>query len=216
MAQTLFERLVYGPEQVELKHYNPVKAKVGTTFMIDTIDFPKQLFTLREIWEYKRKVNGKTLTFADYVLRNKEDVWIRLRFMPVEVPDSQLTHNVLLLQQYEQNRFDKGLDDALRAGSTFTITDHDKKTEDEYWRLGDLTESFHAEVNILKDADNDGRVKSDEVETHRVEYWDYHRDLMDEAKQQYTQFLFVELDKKTKMQTMWRGSEIDPSRVTIL
>ena len=221
MGQTLWQRLTKGPEVVEFKYTNPAKAKIGSAFSLDVMGYRDLMFTLREIHDYKRVINGKTLNFADYVLLarpiGKDDVWVRVRFMPVEVPDAMLTHNIVLMTQYDEMKFNKGLDDAVRdTTGELVITENSTGAEEKYWRPNGLTTSFNATVSIVRDENNDGKVTSNEVETRRVEYWDYSRVTTDEAKQQFTQFLFVELDQTSKVQTMWRGEEIDPQRVTVL
>lgn len=226
MGQTLFQRLFKGKEQVEYKYFNPAKAKIASTFSLDVIGLRDLMFTLVEIREYKRTINSKQLTFGDYVLLSrpigKDDVWVRVRFMPVENPDSQLTHNVLILTKYDEMPYCKELDEVLRATTgVLDITDHDTELTETYWRpaidgRSRLTSAYRADVSIIRDVNNDGKVEPQEVEKETIEYWDYSRITKDEAGQEFTQFLFVEMDEHSKMQTMWRGSEIDANRVTVL
>ena len=217
MSQTLFERLLHGKEVVEFNHFNPAHAKIGSTFTLDVINLRGLMFQLREIWEYKRNINGKQLTFGDYVLLarpvGKEDVEVRLRFMPVEVPDAELTHDVLVLTKFDEMPYNEGLDGAVRDGSgEMTITDNATKAEETYWRNNNLKDAYVADVSIIKDAHG----KVGDTEHTSVEYWDYSRETDDEAGQKFVQFLFVEMDSDSKMQTLWRGEMTDANRVSVL
>jgi hypothetical protein len=216
MGQTLWERLTKGKEPLEFKYTNPAKAKIGCSFIIDSLDYKNLIFTLHEIIEYKRNINGKELFFADYVLiakpigkwNGKEEVLVRTRFMPIEIPDSQFTHNVILMTKYEEMKFNEELDNVLRDNTgELLITDDSTGEEEQYWRLNDLKNSYHADLSI---------VTNQNVENKKVEYWDFSRITLDEANQQFTQYMFVEMDKYYKVQTMWRGQEIDTNSVSIL
>lgn len=227
MGQTLFQRLVRGPEVVEYKYFNPLRAKIGSSFSLDVLGFRDLMFTLREIHQYERKDSVKSM-FGDYVLLarpiGKEDVWVTVRLMPVEVPDANLTHNVLLLQKYDEMPFCKPLDEACRCGSgELEISDNDTGAKETYYRLAmdnagtqRITRSFDTTMTVIRDVNNDGKVEDHEVQKVPVEYWNYSRITRDEAGQDFTQYLFVEFDKKTRLQTMWRGEEVDAQRVTVL
>ena len=71
------------------------------------------------------------------------------------------------------------------------------------------------EVTIVRDVNLDKRVTRDEIEKRRVEYWDYWREVKDEAGQPRREFLFVEMDGENGWFQIWKGMEIDPKRVMI-
>jgi hypothetical protein len=79
-----------------------------------------------------------------------------------------------------------------------------------------VTDSYKAEVSVLRDVNSDGRVDRDEVEKVRLEYWDYWRETKDEAGLPLRQYLFVEMDRDTGWFQLWRGQEIDPQRVLVI
>src|SRR5262249_47320007 len=112
-GKTLWEMLtakITGP--VELKYYNPLKAKIGNAVQINEIDWKDYSFFLKEIREYKRMIRGQDFPFADYVLLSRplhgDDVWVRLRLNPVDDPGkvAGLTHNVLLLRLDDDLAYD--------------------------------------------------------------------------------------------------------------
>ena len=108
-GKTLWEMLlakVHGP--VELHYYNPLKAKVGSSILINDIDLRDFNFFIKEIRQYSRVLDGKQFLFVDYVLLARplhgEDVWVRLRLNPVDDPEAAagLTHTALLLRLYDE------------------------------------------------------------------------------------------------------------------
>jgi hypothetical protein len=226
MGQTLFQRFVYGREIVENNYFNPAKAKIGNSFSVDAIDMIGCIFSLREIWEYKRSMNGIDMTFGDYILLSrpigKDDVWLRVRFMPTG--DDETPYKVLILTKYDEMPFCKELDEACRCGSgEFIITNNDTGEQETFWRLlmngstsKRVLESYDAAISIVKDVNGDGIVESSEVQKKEVEYWDYSRDTKNEAGHVCREYLFIEYDKEYRTQTMWRGTEIDPQNVTVL
>src|SRR3954462_9409573 len=91
-GKTLWEMLVakvQGP--AELRYYNPLKARIGSSLMLDEIDLKDLNFFVKEIRQYKRVIGGQPFTFVDYVLLARplgaDDVWARLRLVPIEGAD---------------------------------------------------------------------------------------------------------------------------------
>jgi hypothetical protein len=222
-GRTLWEMLkakLQGP--VESQHYNPLRARIGGSVSINELDLRDLNFFIKEIREYRRRIEGREFVFTDYVLLARplqgDDVWLRLRLNPVAEPDrgSGLTHDVLALQ----------LDDEMGYSEEFhnVVNDTTKKFEvrqdgnlvAEYWRINDVASAYHATVAVIKDTNNDGRVDEDEVATVKVDYWDYWRETPDEAGQKFTEFLFVEMDKDSGWFQIWKGHAIDPQQVTLI
>jgi hypothetical protein len=213
---------VRGP--VELRYYNPLRAKVGSSVMINDVELKDHNFFVKELREYRRTIGGQEFRFVDYVLLSRplggEDLWLRLRLIPLEGPDAGrvagLDHNVLLLSLYDEVSYDedfyKVVTDSTRK---FEVRENGRVTE-EYGRVNDVTDSYKAEVAVIKDMDNDGKVDSDEVETVRLEYWDYSREIKDEAGQPLRQYLFVEMDSASGWFQLWRGQEADPQQVYVM
>jgi hypothetical protein len=213
---------VRGP--VELRYYNPLRAKVGSSVMINQVEWKEHNFFVKELREYRRVIGGQEFRFVDYVLLSRplggEDLWLRLRLVPLEGADatrvSGLDHDVLLLQLYDElaysEDFYKVVTDTTRK---FEVREDGRVTE-EYWRVGDVTDSYKAQVSVIKDMDNDGKVDSDEVEAVRLEYWDYVREVKDEAGQPQRQYLIVEMDAGSGWFQLWRGQETDAQQVFVM
>lgn len=218
---SLFEWLFRKPDPLELSYFNPVKAKIGTAFMLNVIGLRDKAFRLQEIWEYGRVVDGQPRTFGDYILRYENEE-IRLRFIPVEAPDSILTHHVVVMRKYDEMPYNQELDNALRCGSgELEITENGQV--ETYWRpfldqFGKrrATMSYTCDMKVIRDLNNDGTIEPSEIHKFKLEYWDYSRMTKDEAGQDFTQHLFVELFLDSRIQVMWRGEEVDAQRITVL
>src|SRR5262249_47953392 len=153
--------------------------------------------------EYKRRIEGREFVFTDYVLLARPlkggDVWVRLRLNPAGDPDKAagLTHKALVLQLDDEMAYGKAFHDVVNDTTQKFEVRQDGNLVAEYWRINDVTGPHKATVAVVKDTNDDGRVDPGEVETIRVEYWDYWRDTPDEAGQPFTEFLFVEMDGET-------------------
>jgi hypothetical protein len=207
---------------VELNYYNPLKAKIGNALQIDDIDWKDNSFFLKEIREYKRRIEGRQFLFADYVLLSRplhgDDVWMRLRLNPVDDPSrvAGLTHNVLLLRLDDDLAYDEGLHNVVRDTTKKFQVLQDGQVTEEFWRVNDVGDSYQAKVAVIRDVNNDGTVEPDEVSRIEIEYWDYWREVKDEAGQPVTQYLFVEMNKDNGWFQIWKGQEIDPQKVMVM
>ncbi|HJT78124.1 MAG TPA: hypothetical protein VJ739_13050, partial [Gemmataceae bacterium] len=82
--------------------------------------------------------------------------------------------------------------------------------------LNDVTDSYKAQVAVLEDTDHDNRVGAGEVERLQIEYWDYGREVQDEAGQPVQEYLFVEMDCRSGWFQLWQGIEADPQNVLVM
>jgi hypothetical protein len=146
-----------------------------------------------------------------------DKVVVRLRLMPVDDPDqaAALTHHVLLLRLDDDRPYDEGLHQVVKDDTKKFQVLEDDKVQAEYLRLNDVSNPYQAEVTIVRDVNLDKHVTRDEIEKRRVEYWDYWREVKDEAGQPRREFLFVEMDGENGWFQIWKGSEIDPKRVVV-
>ena len=225
MAQgkTLWEMLlekVQGP--LELKYYNPLRARIGSAVTIDTLELRDQDFFLREIREYKRTIGSKEFRFVDYALRARplggSDVWVRLRLNPVEDPTkvAGLTHDVLLLRLDDEMSYNEELHRLVGDDTHKFQVLQDGKVVEEYWRINDVGSPYQANVSVVKDSNANNKAEKDEIENLRLDYWDYWREVKDEAGQAHTEFLFVEMNAADGWFQIWKGGAIDPQQVVVM
>jgi hypothetical protein len=91
----------------------------------------------------------------------------------------------------------------------------DGVVKEEYERCNNLTTPYRAHVKSLVDIDRDRRITYDEVKEHDVDYWDYQRELKDEAGQPVIQYFFVEMDTTDGWFELWQGEQLDPKKVVV-
>lgn len=219
-GRTLWEMLLdklKGP--VEFQYYNPLKARIGSAATLDEMEWRDLNFFVLSIHEYKRKIGGQEFRFVDYALMARplggEKIIVRLRLMPVDDPDQTagVAHHVLLLRLDDDLPYDEGLHKVVTDGTRKFQVLEDDQVQAEYVRINDVDAPYRAEVTIVRDANLDKHVTRDEIENRRLEYWDYWREVKDEAGQPRREFLFVEMDGENGWFQIWKGSEIDPKRV---
>lgn len=222
-GRTLWEMLMshfQGP--VEFQYYNPLQAKIGSAILLNEIELKDLQFTVKEIYEYKRTINDKQFVFSDYVLLarplNKDDLVLRLRVNPVADPTKVAgqTYQVLLLWPFDSLAYEEGLHKAVTDTTRKFQVIENGEVKEEYYRINDVTQAYRARVAIIRDADQNRRVDSSEVETMILEYWDYWRETNDEAGLPFTQYLFVEMSTANGWFQIWRGREIDPQRAFVV
>lgn len=221
-GRTLWEMLLdklKGP--VEFQYYNPLRARIGSAVTLDEVEWRDLNFFVLSIHEYKRTIGGQEFRFVDYALMARplggEKVLVRLRLMPVDDPDQAagVTHHVLLLQLDDDLPYDAGLHKVVNDGTKKFQVREDGKVQAEYGRINDVTTPYQAAVTIVRDVNLDKHVTRDEIEKRRLEYWDYWREVKDEAGQSRREFLFVEMDGENGWFQIWKGSEIDPKQVVV-
>lgn len=219
---TLFERLRgKRPEVLETLLLNPLDARIGAFFTINTIEYDGLQFTLRAIYEYTRQIGGQTFKFVDYELyaqrdnssaKSPEDVWVRVRINPQ--PNVGPASTCLLLTLTDSLAFDEGLEACFNDPTgTFCINDGPNKGE--YHRLNGITDPYTAQVTSLADDNGDGQVSREEVKKNSLRYWDYSRDAQRPGGATFEQFLFGEIDQTDGWTQLWIGADVPLSRVTI-
>jgi hypothetical protein len=221
-GRTLWEMLLdklQGP--AEFRYYNPLHARIGSAVTLDDVEWRDLNFFVLSIHEYRRTIGPREFFFVDYTLvarpLGRDKVLVRLRLMPVDDPEQAagVSHHVLLLQLDDDRPYDRGLHKVVNDGTKKFQVLEDDTVQAEYERINDVTSPYRAEVTIVRDLNLDKRVTRDEIEKRRVEYWDYWREIPDEAGQLHHEFLFVEMDGENGWFQIWKGSEIDPKRVVV-
>jgi hypothetical protein len=127
-----------------------------------------------------------------------------------------LTHHALLLRLYDDLPYNEELHKVVNDTTKKLQMTANGQVVEEYWRINDVTSSYKAKVAVVKDANQKSKAAKDEIERVEVEYWDYWREVKDQAGQTSTQFLFVEMDTDNGWFQLWQGQEIDPQRVFVL
>lgn len=222
-GRTLWEILLdkfSGP--AELRYFNPLKARIGVSVTIDTVELRDLNFFLQEIREYRRRVGPKEFTFVDYSLLARplhgDDVSVRLRLNPVSDPQRSAgkEYNVLMLRLDDEMEYSKEFEELLNDKSGLFQIREDDVVKEEFARMYGLKSPYKATVSYLRDINQDHQIERDEIDTLELKYWDYSRQITDEAGQPVEEYLFVEMDGETGWIQIWRGSEMDPQKVIVI
>ncbi len=215
MAQTLFERLMHGKTKPEETVYNPLEARVGNRFRIDTIEYRKGgPYSLTGLIEYTRN-NGRDRKFTDYLFEG-----FRLRVMPQISRKDKIPFCCYLIKESGREGWIPELYENLQS-RTGVFNIHNGNQTDEYFRFLAEGESrpgspHRATIRELIDQNLDGKIQEDEISSTELEYFDFYRELKDEADQVFNELLFVEHNLDDKTFLFLTGSEIIPERVTCL
>lgn len=188
-------------EQIE----NPLKLQIGSQLSIKDIDYDGLIFKVKKIISYTREINGKNFVFIDYELDKQS---IKLRYNPlIDSNGDGRTHNVLILKMYEEMAYNEDFHNLLKdTTKIFEVLEADV-VQERYFRINDVQDSYKAVVNVISDN------SSKEFEKSSIEYWDYYREIKDEAGLPLVQYLFIEMDSACGWFQIWRGSEIDSQQI---
>lgn len=221
---TLWQMLVRkfkGPEPLKSTQIiNPLKAKIGSSVVIDVLDYRDMTFFTKEIHEVSRVIGTNNYPFTDYVLLarpiGKDDVSVKMRLMPSSSGD--LTHNVVLLQKYDELGFDQDFRNLL-DDEEFVITKEEVEVG-RFWRINDVKNSYKCKLKVVNEQnENPEKPVTNATSTNydgmEIEYWDYWREFTGEADQLTKEFLFIEMDIGTGYFTLWKGIEINANSVDV-
>jgi hypothetical protein len=157
-----------------------------------------------------REVNDERHVFVDYMLRQvtEDDPSLKLRSQE---------GRCLLLQAIDAFGFDQAFKDVLEDSTERFVVHNADNTDDVYARLNGTNFPWFASISAIGDQDRDGKMTgNDRLIKTSIYYWDFVRDVKDEAGQTYEEFLFVEMDQDSGWFTLWRGREIHPSQVQVV
>jgi hypothetical protein len=189
-----------GPQTID----NPLGIECGSLVTIDELDFRGKNYRVVEIQEYDHDVGGKHFRLVNYVLQFDNEV-VRVRAVRGE---DRL--RAMLLTLYDDLAYNEALHNTVRDDTgKFVVDDAEARLHEEYWRVEDVRQSYHANVTKLHRESKDS---APQVSHSHLEYWDYWRDTeVDGVK--VTQYLYVEMDADTGWFQIWRGMETDPERI---
>ncbi|MCX6914881.1 MAG: hypothetical protein NT167_17825 [Verrucomicrobia bacterium] len=213
--EMLMERLHGGGNGAGIAFANPLDLRVGSPVAVahaNGPDYADYDFTVQEIREYNRRIQGQEGRFTDYVLRgvnsktlDADDVLpARLRV----VPNQAGAHDSLLLRLYDEFEFAEDFLAVVKdTTGLFKVTDDKSGAEATYSRINDLRESYQAAVLIVAETTPDGRGAPGKVSPDKVEYWDYWREADIGAGKTAKEFIIVEMNSDTGWFQIWRGRE---------
>jgi hypothetical protein len=193
--------------------YNPLALSVGAAFTVPHVngpEFAKYDFTVAEIREYTRRINGQDFRFTDYLLRGvdtksfdaNEVLQARIRV----VPNQAGAQDSILLRLEDEFAFSEDFLDVLKDQSgIFEIKDDESGQSEKFSRINDLRESYEAAVLIVSETTAEG--KAAKMSPAKLEYWDYWRDVKLEGGKTAKEFIFVEMNSDTGWFQIWRGRE---------
>jgi hypothetical protein len=200
---------------VETTIYNPLGLRKGHTLKIDTLEFEKLNFTVEALRQVVRTIGGQKHFFVDYdVVAQPFDgdpVALRVRLVPVENPDSELSHNVVLFKKIGDCAYDKGFHEGLSYEQNHgEFVEGDAK----YWRVNDVKTEWKAATTTLRDLDGSGKIDAKEAVQGKLVYWDFWRETEDAAKNKVLEFYNVEMDGESGFFEFWVGQNTDPQRIS--
>jgi hypothetical protein len=211
---TLWDKLTKkkAPEViVENTIYNPFGVRVNDSVKINTIDLEKENLVFNAIRQVKRTINRVEHSFADYDLGPQRDQPLRIRLVPMENPDSKLTHDVLLLAKVGECVYNKEFHEGLAFEANEGVFE---EGETKYWRVNDQQEPWLAKTVTLQDLDLSGKIDINEATKGSLTYWDFWRETEGEGGDKVIEFYIVEMDQDGYF-TFWVGQQIDPLRIVI-
>jgi hypothetical protein len=220
------ERRRLASADTEELYLNPLDARVGDVVTLDHPDFQDLDFQVRQFRVLTREIGEREFPITDYYLlhrglTNDDTVYRLLRYIPLDEPDPDAgrTHTVLLLNPVDECEHNQQIMDELAAnqGYTFEMLFDDNVAEEILFpsRVNDIQLPYECSVDIIKDADHDGEVEPEEVESHRLTYWDFWR-CTSEEEDAPVEYLFVEVDQEDGWTEFFIGEEIDQETITKL
>lgn len=217
---TLWEILTKKKQEeiLELKQYNPLKAKVGTVVNIIAKDSPylNTNFIVKSVEDYLYLPEKNGNHSCDYnvsgaTITGTQNLKIRL----VPNADSSIGHDVILLSKYDSMPYDKTFHDEVLGSKTLQFDINLENEVLSFWRINDVELPYKVRVTLLKDTDGDGKVEKEEIYTSNVTVWDYWRDVVVKDEVIGREFLYVEMTNSDKFFTIWRGTTVAPQDIIV-
>jgi hypothetical protein len=213
--EMLTERLHGSGNGAGIAFANPLDLRVGSPLAVayaNGPEFADYSFTVQEIREYTRRIQGQEFRFTDYVLRgvntkspDADNVMMtRVRV----VPNQAGANDALLLRIYDEFEFAEDFLAVVKdTTGLFKVTDDKSGAEATFSRINDVRESYQAAVLVVAETTPDGKGAPGKVSPAKVEYWDYWRDADIGAGKTAKEFVFVEMNSDTGWFQIWRGRE---------
>jgi hypothetical protein len=213
--EMLLERLHGSGNGAGFAFANPLDLRVGSPVPVayaNGPEFSDYNFTVQEIREYTRRIEGREFRFTDYVLRGvntkspdaDNTLAARLRV----VPNQAGANDALLLQLYDEFEFAEDFLGVVKdTTGLFKVKDDKSGVEETFSRINDLRESYQAAVLVVSETTTDGKGATGKVAPVKVEYWDYWREADIGGGKTAKELIFVEMNSDTGWFQIWRGRE---------
>ena len=211
----LTERLHSSGNGAGIAFANPLDLRVGSALAVAYADGPEFAgydFTVQEIREYDRRIQGQDFRFTDYVLRgvntkspDADNVMMtRVRV----VPNQAGANDALLLRIYDEFEFTEDFLAVVKdTTGLFKVTDDKSGAEATFSRINDVRDSYQAAVLVVSETTPDGKGAPGKVAPAKLEYWDYWRDADIGVGKTAKEFVFVEMNSDSGWFQIWRGRE---------
>ena len=213
--EMLTERLHGSGNGAGIVFANPLDLRVGSSVAVayaNGPEFADYSFTVLEICEYTRRIQGQEFRFTDYVLRgvntkapDADNVMMtRVRV----VPNQAGANDALLLRVCDEFEFAEDFLAVVKdTTGLFKVTDDKSGAEATFSRINDVRDSYQAAVLVVEGTTPDGKGAPGKVSPAKVEYWDYWRDADLGAGKTAKEFVFVEMNSDTGWFQILRGRE---------
>lgn len=193
---------------------NPLDLRVGSPLTMaygNGAELADYNFTVREIREYVRRIEGQEFEFTDYVLNGMHTktfdvdkaLTMRLRVMPNEAGGNEK----VLLRLYDEFAFAQDFLDVVKDDSGIFEATDDEGASAEFERINGLKDSYEAAVLVVSETTPDGKAAPKRTTSVKVEYWDFWRDMELGPENTTKEFVFVEMNQETGWFQIWRGRE---------
>jgi len=211
--EMLVERVHGGGNGAGIAFYNPLDLRIGSAFAIAHVNGPQFEdfdFTVREIREFTRRINGQDFPFTDYLLHGTNtksfDANATRPARVRVVPNQAGSQDSLLLRLEDEFAFAEDFLGVLKDDTgIFEVADEKTGESETFSRINDMRASYEAAVLVVLETTAEG--KAAKTSPLKLEYWDYWRDLHRDGNKSTKEFLFVELNSDTGWFQIWRGRE---------
>src|SRR5262249_23934729 len=140
-----------------IEFYNPLDLRVGSAFSIPHVNGPEFAdydFTIQEIREYARRINGQDFRFTDYLLRgvNTKSFDANAIMSPRirVVPNQAGAKDSLLLRLEDEFAFAEDFLGVLKDDTGISEVTDDKSGESQtFSRINDMRASYEAAVLVI-------------------------------------------------------------------
>jgi hypothetical protein len=190
---------------------NPLKLHCGdfiTARMLEGNDRP---FTVTEVREYVRRIGGEDFHFADYVVRQGDEVRI-LRANPKDGHTAAGLQDcdLLWLKVFYEMDFDKNVREAVTQKQFEVDNDDDGTPDVTYDALNAGEDGYLAQVRIA-------RMGEPALSGRSLRYWDFYRK-GDPKKNEIADediFFFVEIEESDGYTVMLEGAKISGNDIEV-